>query len=141
MQLTISSLIAGSFTSLYSSQYPAECFHPLSYGAVLFLSPFLELGKLRPKRLSHSSWSHSRDVMQTVQLQKPRGSPLVLSTFSVLTKNVLRFLDRGMINVQQGGLSKTAKIKSRSMSHTVEVEFLGQGRKVIQRKRNIGKAE
>lgn len=79
--------------------------------------------------------------MQTVQLQKPRGSPLVLSTFSVLTKNVLRFLDRGMINVQQGGLSKTAKIKSRSMSHTVEIEFLGQGRKVIQRKRNIGKEE
>ena len=46
-----------------------------------------------------------------------------------------------MINVQQGGLGKTAKIKSRNMSHTVEVEFLGQGRKVIQRKRNIGQEE
>ena len=48
--------------------------------------------------------------MQTVQLQKLRGSPLVLSTFSVVIKNVLRFLDTGAINIQQGGLGKMAKI-------------------------------
>lgn len=60
---------------------------------------------------------------------------LVLSTFSVLTKNVLRFLDRGMINVQQGGLSKTAKIKSRSMSHTVEIEFLDRVGRLFKEKK------
>ena len=109
MQLTISSMIVGSLTSLYSSQYPAECFHPHSYGAVLFLSHFWNWGNWGTKRLSHSSWSHSRDGMQTVQLQKRRGSPLVLSTFSVVIKNVLRFLDTGAINVQ-GGLGKMAKI-------------------------------
>lgn len=38
-------LDCGIIHLLYASQYPAECFHPLSYGAVLFLSPFLRTGE------------------------------------------------------------------------------------------------